>query len=563
MTMAGEQMSWSRLEPRARDSSLAPGLEARVHDALWLLARQWQFGELSAGSDLGTAVLAEVVIEVAPLARFRPGRPDDGAATEPYDPAAAPLEARVEAEDPLSEPTARLRARAGLQFERLLVAHGVGSYAAAYRAAYALAGPDEPGDAPAARFLAVVGGRVLDGKRLYDDMSAALRPTGGASPALPPEPVVEAADADAVGRAAESWLEWYDELYVRPTGTAWVGDRMEYVFGLAAPSADGEGIALEVDEHTDGRLDWYGFSAGGGSGPTDGAVQVDDPATMIPTPVTYPGMPAQRLWEFEDANVSFGDVEAQPEDLGRLLLTQFALIYGGDWLLVPIEVPAGSLVRVHSLVVSDTFGQRVRIAPATAIERAEGDWRMFTLSPGADGLLVAPVLVSALRGRDLEEVLLLRDETANLAWAVERTVEGAHGLPVDRAQAEYARRPGTPPPAADGDVFTYRLMTDVPEHWLPLLPRRAQPGDPATTLELGSLPRVLPDGSATTTAPLGRVLQPPGLTLREEEVPREGARVTRGYRMARWVDGTTFLWLSRRKQVGRGEGSSSLRFDAM
>ena len=49
--------------------------------------------------------------------------------------------------------------------------------------------------------------------------------------------------------------------------------------------------------------------------------------------------------------------------------------------------------------------------------------------------------------------------------------------------------------------------------------------------------------------------------VREEEVPREGARVTRAYQLARWFDGTTFLWLGRRKVVGRGEGSSGLRFD--
>ena len=529
-----DPIRWSRLEPRARDESLVPGLEMRVHDALWLLARQWQFGELSAGSGAGTAVHAEVVTEVAPLTRFRPGRPGDGAADEPYDPAAEPLEARVEAEDPLDAPTARARARAGLQFERLLAAHGVERHVGAYRAAYPLEAPARSADAAEARFLAVVAGRVVDGVRLYEDGTA--------------RPAIDQADAAAVQAATEAWRAWFDALYVRPpsAGRAWVDDRMEHAFGVAA------GVALEAEEHTDGRLDWYALSPDGAA-PPDGAARVEPAMTAVPAPVTYPGMPAPRLWEFEDANVSFGDVHAEPEDLGRLLLTQFALIYGGDWLLVPIEAPAGSLARVLSLVVSDTFGQRVRVAPATTVEGPGGDWRMFTLSPAADGLFVAPALVSALRGRDLEEVLLLRDEAANLAWAVERTVEGAHGRPVDRAQAAYAARPDDTAPRANGETFVYRLMTDVPEHWLPLVPQRAEPDDPATTLALGSL----------GTEPLGRILHPAGLVLREEEVPREGARVTRAYRMARWVDGSTCLWLGRRKQVGRGEGSSSLRFDAM
>jgi hypothetical protein len=49
----------------------------------------------------------------------------------------------------------------------------------------------------------------------------------------------------------------------------------------------------------------------------------------------------------------------------------------------------------------------------------------------------------------------------------------------------------------------------------------------------------------------------------EEEVPREGVRVTRSYQYTRWTDGSTHLWMGRRKGVGRGEGSSGLRFDRL
>jgi hypothetical protein len=73
-----------------------------------------------------------------------------------------------------------------------------------------------------------------------------------------------------------------------------------------------------------------------------------------------------------------------------------------------------------------------------------------------------------------------------------------------------------------------------------------------------------PDGSQEVIQALGRILNPddhPKLALYEEEVPREGARVTRNYHLARWLDGSTLLWMGRRKQIGRGEGSSGLRFD--
>jgi len=65
---------------------------------------------------------------------------------------------------------------------------------------------------------------------------------------------------------------------------------------------------------------------------------------------------------------------------------------------------------------------------------------------------------------------------------------------------------------------------------------------------------------------MGRLLTPePGkpLELFEEEIPREGVRVSRYYQYTRWYDGSTHLWIARRKQVGRGEGSSGLRFDRL
>jgi hypothetical protein len=250
-----------------------------------------------------------------------------------------------------------------------------------------------------------------------------------------------------------------------------------------------------------------------------------------------------------------------------MLLTEFALVFGGDWLMVPVEAPLGSLVRIVSLDVRDTFGRVLRVGPTAALEGSLGGWRMFTLSgDGDNGLLLPPVLAAKLQGTDLEEVLLLRDETANLAWAVERRIEGQNGAPVDRAQvgaetngdATVAR----PEPA---NTFAYRLATSVPEHWLPLLPERTQLQDPSIGLRLGALERTLPDGTTEPIKPLGQLLQPLAgeIVLREEEVPREGARLSRAYQLARWVDGSTFLWLARRKGVGRGEGSSGLRYDSV
>ena len=51
--------------------------------------------------------------------------------------------------------------------------------------------------------------------------------------------------------------------------------------------------------------------------------------------------------------------------------------------------------------------------------------------------------------------------------------------------------------------------------------------------------------------PLGRILETGhALSFYEEEVPREGVRVTRSYQFTRWIDGSSHLWIGRRKGVG-------------
>ena len=87
--------------------------------------------------------------------------------------------------------------------------------------------------------------------------------------------------------------------------------------------------------------------------------------------------------------------------------------------------------------------------------------------------------------------------------------------------------------------------------------------DPAERSAITSWSAVLqPDGSKKVHNATGEVLGSLGnQLLYDEEVPREGARITRQRRMARWTDGSTWLWTSFRNQAGQGEGSSQLTFD--
>ena len=96
--------TWSRLEPNVRGASQNETLKARIYDPLWLLARQWQLGEMQ-GDDNGTPVSARVRAECAELTRYVP----QGGAAQPvsFDPKKSPLEAFVEREAVHPEPARR------------------------------------------------------------------------------------------------------------------------------------------------------------------------------------------------------------------------------------------------------------------------------------------------------------------------------------------------------------------------------------------------------------------------------------------------------------------------
>ncbi len=349
---------------------------------------------------------------------------------------------------------------------------------------------------------------------------------------------------------------------------------MEYSFAVSCNTSRGE-LALAGPDYPGDRLDWYSCDLDsaqslGATGQPNNTL-----STFLPAPVTFGGMPHSRYWELEDGNVNLASIKTAPQDLARTLLVTFALEFGNDWFLVPLEVPVGSLSLVNSLVVTNSFGEKLLVRHTTAVDGPTPAWRMFGLSsaqtsgaPGADSkfmdaFLLAPALSLSLDGAPVEEVLMLRDEMASLAWAIEKTVESLSGQRLDRHE-EYAQRQQdqTSVPVAGGAQVTplrqlvYRLGTSVPGFWIPFLPVQIQQ---SVQLRWGSLPGSQP-GAALQ--PQGRILDPgEDLVLHDEEIPREGVRITRSYHHVRWCDGSTHLWVGRLKQPGRGEGSSGLRFD--
>src|SRR5262249_48718728 len=148
---------------------------------------------------------------------------------------------------------------------------------------------------------------------------------------------------------------------------------------------------------------------------------------------------------------------------------------------------------------------------------AADSWRFFTMSGAGNAELLFIPPAGSIESRDVETVLLARDEMANMGWAIEKKVFDLSGRIVDRTRAPQQ------PHERGGPGLIYGLVTAVPENWIPLVPV-ADPGTTRIRLRRASL--------AVTGAPSphaqGAIVGEPGpLIINDEEIPRSGVTLTR------------------------------------
>jgi hypothetical protein len=589
---------WNRVEGRPRAQLFDRALRAEVRDGLWMLSRQWQLGEFLA-DDAGAPVLAQMRLDHTRLTRAKLGEDPPELLVDPL-----PLETRVERLRAAFLRDGRkiafdLRLMLGRRWLRSIGA--IGDYADAYRAAYPIAEPDptkaEDADicahAGAFAMMRALAGRAMDGGDLYLHLKepGALASDGVA---------ILGTHKSAIDTAGEKLVAWFERLISQPPDGhdgAWTPDRLEYQFDCSAP-AGGAAKVYSAKEYASGRLDWWALDVDparttldeeGGGAPEDASVIGSEMRTIIPAPLQFDGMPNPRWWAFEDGKVNFGGVSAATTDLAKLLFLEFALVYSNDWFIVPFTAPAATVATLTGCAVTNTFGERFWITPAA--QGRDDDPRRFTLFtssvigdarlPADTSLLLLPTAPGVTDGPAREEVLFLRDETANMVWAVERVVPlpdgstrpGAEAGRETRAYFERLLALAAPGPGAEpasvADI-RYRVMTGVPENWIPFIPAREPGSDRQIRLQRAAMPRVLEgDPDDPKRVPPKTMLLRDGLDgadrhpyfLHEEEIPREGLRVVTQFQRTRWRDGRVVVWLGARKAVGRGEGSSGLGFD--
>ncbi len=554
-------MTWTRLHGTTVGRTLDVGLRAEVADPLWMVGRQWQLGELG-GSDGGSPLLVDTQVSWHLLTRLGTGNEHLDLGTTPWEPLVE-REPQLRPWDPDHDPDPgdwAARARAGRALVRALREAGCSAAADRAETVAPFTPTLEPGGVGGerdARYAALLAGRGCDAARVL---------------ALAPGDI--AADDAAAAAVVATWRTETERAWGIATGAGdpagWVPERLEHVVTASAvtppdPSETDpfavhlpETRTVRAPEYDGSGLDWHSFDWADPSpfhvahpfAASDGGVTA---RTVLATRLTYPGQPDDRFFAFEDAAVRVGAPDAGPTDLVKLVVTTFTTVAGPDWLLVPVEVPVGSLASVARVTVRDTFGV------ATEVGRAAGAGRQFEpagggLEPGV--LVVLPPAVAMLQSTPREEVVLQRDEGANLVWAIEHVVRGRAGGPVDRRGSSADFVP--PPTGLDPSTYdlVWRVQTPVPPSWLPLV---VQDGTEGTRRRLVPA-RLLDTPTGALPAPTGRVMTSVRF-LHDEEVPRTGIRVTVHDRLARGADGSTHVWRARQKRAGRGESASGLHFD--
>lgn len=313
---------WYRVEGRPRSELINEGLMVRVADPLWILTRQWQFGEFQ-GEDSGSPAFVESSFRLGTMVQWRP----EGKPTTPL--TGAPLEALAESE-PFT-PDLSVKVEVGQVFETLLAQNGVAQLIADFRAAYPFPSPQDDAqlgsiDAESTRFVLLCRGRVVDGLALYEAARGSL-------PSLPPRPPLPASQQAAALTALTAFIHWVDETFGNlgaEDPPAWRPDRLEYTIQTIATLPDGTAAVMSAVPDSDGFFEWHAFDlqadqSGDIVGPPTPPTQLR--RSVIPTHVRFRGMPNARWWDFESNTTDFGAMAPDLRDVARLVDKDFLLIH--------------------------------------------------------------------------------------------------------------------------------------------------------------------------------------------------------------------------------------------
>lgn len=551
-----------RLEGRSRDGDSDAGLEMRTADPLWMLGRQWQFGEFK-GEDNGSPIgaFANYRKEMLNFYSFLNSETKKEIGN-------VPLEARVEAVE--KQPTnLRDKVRIGQKMEELVKANFQANEAESFikqlRTEFPLKLEGKP-DQKSQSFFNLMSGNVIDGGSLWKQIQNDAFPKGDFTP---------------LKTVTDKLKNWYRDLYL-PAGeeSSWQSRNLVHQFNVHGE----KDIELHAPDYQSGHLDWYSFdSATVGINPNENTTDSD---VFMPVRVSFAAMPDKRLFSFEDSKLDLSGLEVDQSDLVKLMIIDFSLVSDNDWFTIPFEMEPGEICWINRITVKDVFGittvinndkdtgqylnvnplkvwDAFKIRPSDLLrERGQNSQELYKKEE--QFLYLPPVTTFRQESRPLEELLFLRDEYANMVWAIEKTVCNEWGKPVNGYDLHLELNgPFLNPEKKESTIPQFRLASQVPTNWIPYLPFFIE--DNFTNIELrrAVMMRNEADTEPVDIDPLSVLARNDLLKIREEAIPRAGVRVQLTRQRVRGTDGKTYIWLGRKVLAGRGEGSSGLTFDQL
>ena len=539
---------YNRLESNPRNADFERSLKAEVRDPLWMLTRQWQFGEFK-GEDAATALTTKILGEHTTINTVH--LPDD--VSFPYD-SKMPLETIVERETLL--PNLFLAIQAARYFIKLIkFKPGFSNLFTDLLEEYPLDFAFEENDDEGKQLLYTVSGKVFDGFKFHKAIM-----NNSVQPSISSGHETEIND----------FRDWYHRQYSQPDTTsnsAWLPSRLEYEFAVSSTSGQAETKKLSADHYAGGHLDWYSFDLKSNNQRTS-ALVAEHIQSYIPTPLTFRGLPLPRFWMMEESVTDFGKIETTPTGLLHLLLAEFGLTCSNDWFMLPYQLPINTFCEIKGILVKDVFGEYTIIRPAgKSVDSNWQTWAMFNhtnktgrTSETTNSFYLVPAVTKLLEGPRLEQVNFLRDEMANMVWAVENVVPSQAGRGVSGDEMAIKRDDGTGPPTETNSPDTntlirYVLGTTVPANWIPFIPAQIKEGSPEIRLQRAKLP-----GAKSALGAILTEMNAP-YYIDEEILGSSGLLVSRTPQLARFLNGVSPLWIGRRKEAGMGEGWSNLKFD--
>jgi hypothetical protein len=597
---------WNRLEGRPRTNNFDRALKAEVRDALFMLTKQWQLGEFK-GDDAGSPVTTKIHIATTKFNKYKAG----ANGTQQFE-VNVPLEAKVEqrtlpfrAGD--QDLSLDIRLSMGRHWLKMINKPNISSLKKEFIRAYGIKkpDPDKREDAQICAHLtawqqyAAVAERSMDGAALYFYLKK--DPNNHAYDKI--TVILSSAQKTLIDDIAKKFIIWFEKLFYQPTQEkedAWLPSKLEYQFACSAPIKDVEKV-FTAEEYYHGDIDWYNLNVNKsiqtlGDVETASDLEKTHTFSFFPTEIEFDGMPNTRWWTFEEGKTNFGDIKPDTTDLNKLLLIEFGLVYANDWFLAPITMPAGSIINIRGIAVTNVFGERIWVEPSVKTNNEDWkSWNMYALNVVTDeglhsdlSLLLLPTVPKIQESQPVEEVNFIRDEMANMVWGIETKIVLPSGdiksgreaaLELKNHLQRIVIKENSEGPHLVKDVeykapIKYQIMNTIPENWIPFIPVHVPGSNREIQLQRAAIPRII-EGDREDPKKIGKKIEPRTKLLRvgldqdsmdtytvfEEEVPRSGVRVYQSYHRTRWYGGRVYNWLGVRKQIGRGEVSSGLAYD--